>query len=123
MLALALILAAGPPALDGGGKAPLSGTPGPRGVGETEVLSLIQAQAAAWNRGDLEAFCGVYADDAVFVSPTGVTKGRAEVLARYRKRYPDQKAMGQLEGAGKIRTIRRDLARVKTVIRELQSTK
>jgi large subunit ribosomal protein L29 len=34
-----------------------------------------------------------------------------------------QKAMGQLEGAGKIRTIRRDLARVKTVIRELQSTK
>ena len=32
----------------------------------------------------------------MFVSPTGVTKGRAEVLARYRKRYPDQKSMGQL---------------------------
>ena len=34
-----------------------------------------------------------------------------------------QKALGQLEGATKIRTIRRDLARVKTVIRELQATK
>lgn len=74
-----------------------------------EVLAVVQRQVAAWNRGDLDAFCAVYADDAVFVSPPrvatpdagvaasdGVTRGRSEVLARYKKRYPDGKAMGQL---------------------------
>ena len=57
---------------------------------------LLSAQAAAWNRGDLEEFCSVYADDATFISPSGLTQGRDEVLARYRRRYPDQAAMGQL---------------------------
>lgn len=74
-----------------------------------EVLELVRRQVGAWNRADLEGFCAVYADDAVFVSPPraaapdagvpgtdGVTRGRAEVLARYKKRYPDGKAMGQL---------------------------
>jgi uncharacterized protein (TIGR02246 family) len=60
------------------------------------VLTAIEAQRDAWNRGDLDAFCVVYADDATFLSPNGVTKGRAEVLARYKKRYPDKKAMGTL---------------------------
>ena len=31
-----------------------------------------------------------------------------------------QKSMGQLEASGKVRTTRRDLARVKTVLREKQ---
>lgn len=61
-----------------------------------QVKALITTQAEAWNKGDLPAFCSVYADDAVFVSPNGVTKGRAAVLARYQKRYPDKKAMGTL---------------------------
>ena len=74
-----------------------------------EVLAVVQQQVAAWNKGDLEAFCAVYADDAVFVSPPraantdagvvasdGVTRGRSEVLTRYKKRYPDGKAMGRL---------------------------
>jgi len=58
--------------------------------------ALLEEQSAAWNRGDLEAFCAVYADDATFVSPSGLTQGRDAVLARYRKRYPDQAAMGHL---------------------------
>jgi ketosteroid isomerase-like protein len=37
-----------------------------------------------------------YVEDAVFVSPTGLTRGRPAVLERYRKRYPDQAAMGRL---------------------------
>ncbi len=78
MLALALILAA----------APVSN-------GDA-VKALIAAQAEAWNKGDLPAFTKVYADDAVFVSPNGVTKGRQAVLERYQKRYPDKKAMGTL---------------------------
>ncbi len=60
------------------------------------ALDVLQTQVAAWNRGDLDAFCVVYAEDAAFVSPKGVTRGRAEVLARYKKRYPDAKAMGKL---------------------------
>jgi large subunit ribosomal protein L29 len=32
-----------------------------------------------------------------------------------------QKAMGQLESAGKVRAVRRDLARVKTLLRERQA--
>jgi uncharacterized protein (TIGR02246 family) len=60
------------------------------------VAALLADQAAAWTRGDLEAFCAAYADDAVFVSPTGLTRGRDEVLRRYRARYPDRAAMGAL---------------------------
>jgi uncharacterized protein (TIGR02246 family) len=61
-----------------------------------EVAALLAAQAAAWSRGDLDAFTAVYAADAAFVSPTGLTRGRDEVLARYRRRYPDRAAMGRL---------------------------
>jgi uncharacterized protein (TIGR02246 family) len=62
----------------------------------TAARTLLETQAAAWNRGDLEAFCSVYADDAVFVTAFGLTKGRAEVLARYKTRYPDAVARGTL---------------------------
>lgn len=62
----------------------------------SEARALLETQAGAWNRGDLEAFCSVYADDALFVTALGVTKGRAEVLARYRSRYPDAAARGTL---------------------------
>lgn len=61
-----------------------------------EVIALLRRQADDWNRGDLAAFTAVYADDAVFLSPSGVHRGRTEVLARYRDRYPDRKAMGRL---------------------------
>jgi len=61
-----------------------------------DVAALLAGQAADWNRGDLEAFCRAYADDAAFVGKDGVTRGRAEVLARYRRRYPDTNTMGTL---------------------------
>jgi peptidoglycan-N-acetylglucosamine deacetylase len=61
-----------------------------------EIASLLETQAAAWNRGDLEAFCSVYAADAAFASPTGLTRGRDAVLARYRTRYPDAASRGTL---------------------------
>jgi uncharacterized protein (TIGR02246 family) len=60
------------------------------------VAAVIERQVAAWNRGDLEAFVSVYAEDAAFVSPTGLARGRQAVLDRYRKRYPDKAAMGTL---------------------------
>lgn len=61
-----------------------------------EIHTLLETQAQAWTRGDLEAFCSVYAEDAVFLSPTGLTRGAAAVLERYRKRYPTREAMGRL---------------------------
>jgi peptidoglycan-N-acetylglucosamine deacetylase len=60
------------------------------------VAELLQQQAAAWSRGDLEAFCSAYADDAVFVSPSGLTEGRQAVLERYRAHYATPEAMGTL---------------------------
>ena len=62
----------------------------------SEVAALLSVQSAAWNRGDLAAFTAVYAEDATFVAPSGLTHGRAAVLARYRRRYPDRRAMGTL---------------------------
>lgn len=75
---LALTAAAGPPSLVG------------------EVQSFLDEQAAAWTRGDLDAFCSSYLDDVSFVSPSGLARGRIEVLERYRKKYPTKEAMGAL---------------------------
>jgi uncharacterized protein (TIGR02246 family) len=61
-----------------------------------EARTLLETQAASWNRGDLDGFCSVYADDALFLTAFGLTKGRAEVLARYKARYPDSAARGTL---------------------------
>lgn len=57
----------------------------------------LRDSAAAWNRGDLETFVSSYAEDAVFVSPSGITRGRDAVLARYRKKYGEApETMGEL---------------------------
>jgi uncharacterized protein (TIGR02246 family) len=65
--------------------------------GADQVRALVVSQVAAWNRGDLEGFCAGYADDAVFVAPSGVTHGRDAVLARYLKKYGgDRASMGTL---------------------------
>jgi uncharacterized protein (TIGR02246 family) len=80
----------------------LAGLPSAGDAGLARAQELAQAEAVlrtqskAWNRGDLEAFTAVYAADATFLSPSGLTRGRQEVLARYRRRYPDAKAMGRL---------------------------
>jgi len=61
-----------------------------------EVTAVLDAQVAAWNRGDLEAFCATYAADASFASPTGLVRGRDAVLARYKTKYPDAASRGTL---------------------------
>jgi uncharacterized protein (TIGR02246 family) len=67
-----------------------------QGKDEPDVTGALADQVAAWNRGDIEAFCAVYAEDAVFLSPSGVARGHQAVLERYRKKYPDRAAMGTL---------------------------
>jgi uncharacterized protein (TIGR02246 family) len=61
-----------------------------------DIAALLAKQAADWNRGDLAAFCDAYEEDAVFVAESGLTRGRAAVLERYKARYPDAAAMGTL---------------------------
>ena len=92
LLVLALTLSAA-----GAGAAPalVTRVPAPAALA-AEARTLLETQAAAWNRGDLEAFCTVYAEDALFATAFGLTKGRAEVLARYKARYPDAVARGTL---------------------------
>jgi uncharacterized protein (TIGR02246 family) len=63
---------------------------------DADAVTVMQTQVEAWNRGDLPAFCEVYVEDATFLSPSGITRGRQAVLDRYRKRYPDKAAMGTL---------------------------
>ena len=65
-------------------------------LGASPVEELLARQAAAWNAGDLDGFCALYEDDAVFVTASGVTRGRQAVLERYRARYKDRAAMGTL---------------------------
>jgi ketosteroid isomerase-like protein len=86
----ALALAAGSPAVAA------EAAPMALAAARAEVEGLLAEQAAAWNRGDLVAFTSVYADDATFVSPSGLQHGREAVLARYRQKYPDRRAMGRL---------------------------
>lgn len=90
VLALALLTRPAPAA-----PVPQARVPAPA-VLAAEARTLLVTQAAAWNRGDLEAFCAVYAEDALFATAFGLTKGRAEVLARYKARYPDAAARGTL---------------------------
>jgi uncharacterized protein (TIGR02246 family) len=64
---------------------------------EVEVRAVLATQAERWSAGDVEGFCAHYDDDCIFVSPSGLTQGRAAVLERYRKKYGAAKeTMGAL---------------------------
>lgn len=63
-----------------------------------EVTRLMQAQKEAWNRGDIAGFCVPYSDDCIFISPSGVTRGRQTVQDRYMKKYgAARETLGRLE--------------------------
>lgn len=64
----------------------------------TAVRAVLEAQAAAWNRGDVEGYMDGYArtDETTFVSGDNITRGWQTVLARYRKNYDTREKMGQL---------------------------
>jgi uncharacterized protein (TIGR02246 family) len=62
------------------------------------IRAVLEAQAAAWNRGDLEKYMDGYARsaDTVFVSGDRVTRGWQTVLERYKKAYDSRDKMGVL---------------------------
>jgi ketosteroid isomerase-like protein len=64
---------------------------------EQEIRKVLDDQVSAWNRGDIPGFMDGYdkSESTTFVSGT-VTRGHAQVLAGYLKRYPTQEKMGTL---------------------------
>jgi ketosteroid isomerase-like protein len=64
-----------------------------------EVAAILSMQQDAWNRGDVVAFMQGYwnSPQLSFAGSSGVTRGWQPVMDRYRKTYPDQKAMGHLD--------------------------
>lgn len=64
----------------------------------TAIRALLDAQADAWNRGDIEAFMAGYArtDTLRFASGGDVRQGWQTTLDNYRKNYPNREAMGML---------------------------
>jgi uncharacterized protein (TIGR02246 family) len=62
------------------------------------IRAVLDAQVAAWNRGDIEGFMDGYwrSGETVFVSGDTVTHGWQTVLDRYKKGYDTREKMGTL---------------------------
>ncbi len=60
------------------------------------INAVLVAQQEAWNRGDVDAFLTGYwhSEELTFSGSGGISRGWNEVLARYKKTYPDRAAMG-----------------------------
>ena len=63
-----------------------------------KVRAVIEAQQAAWNRGDIEGFMNGYerAETTTFVSGDELTRGWQTVLDRYKQHYTSREQMGTL---------------------------
>ena len=65
---------------------------------EAAIRAVLDAQAAAWNRGDLAGYMGGYdrSPNTEFVGGDTITRGWQTVLDRYRKNYDSREKMGVL---------------------------
>ncbi len=76
---------------------PVFGQPQPSE--QAALRALLETQAAAWNNGDIQGFMAGYwkSDQTEFVGANGIFRGWQAVLDRYRRSYPDRRAMGRLK--------------------------
>ena len=65
---------------------------------EAAIRAVLDAQAAAWNRGDVEGYMDGYerAGTTTFISGDTVTRGWQTVSERYKKAYDTPEKMGTL---------------------------
>ncbi|GJL95549.1 MAG: hypothetical protein DHS20C05_19540 [Hyphococcus sp.] len=65
---------------------------------EDIIRATLQAQAAAWNEGNLDAFMATYwkSDDLKFVADGEISKGWSATMKYYRETYADEKGLGLL---------------------------
>lgn len=70
----------------------------PRVSSETAIRAVLDAQVAAWNRGDIENYMNGYdrSPNTEFVGADSITRGWQDVLDRYKKRYDTREKMGTL---------------------------
>ena len=66
---------------------------------KTDIVAVMDAQVAAWNRGDVDGFMRGYwnSPELVFVSGDSVTRGWQPTLDRYKKNYDSREKMGTLK--------------------------
>lgn len=62
---------------------------------DTGIRQAMEASAAGWNANDMDRFMAVYTDDAQFVTPGAVLRGKPAIIAHYRKSFS---AGGNLRG-------------------------
>lgn len=62
------------------------------------IRAVMDAQAVAWNKGDIEGFMNGYwrSDKLIFVSGDKVTRGWQQTLDNYKKSYATKERMGTL---------------------------
>ncbi len=65
---------------------------------EAQIRTVMSAQVAAWNRGDIDGFMEGYARSGAteFVSGDTITRGWQTVRDRYQKKYRSREMMGRL---------------------------
>jgi uncharacterized protein (TIGR02246 family) len=83
-------------------RSPLLARPDSHDRDHAAIEAIFNAQQAAWNRGDVDAFVEGYwhSPDLTFSGTSGIVRGWDGVLARYKKTYADRDAMGQLQFSG-----------------------
>ncbi len=66
---------------------------------EKAIRAVLDAQAEAWNLGDVDTFMQSYwkSDKTEFVGSSGIFRGWQAVLERYQKTYPDRRSMGTVQ--------------------------
>ncbi len=78
-------------------------SPGPSNapIGRGEATAVLDAQVARWNAGDLAGFVDTYwnGPELTFYGRSGLTRGRADLLAVYQRGYPTAKERGVLSFA------------------------
>ena len=77
-----------------------AGGPAEKGDPRKAIQGILDAQVAAWNKGDLEGYMSGYwkSPDMSFYSGKTKTRGWQDTFERYRKRYQGEgKEMGKLD--------------------------
>lgn len=67
-------------------------------IARDEAEAVLQAQVGLWNEGDLDGFVATYwnGPELSFFGRSGLTRGREDLLANYRRHYPTAKERGTL---------------------------
>jgi hypothetical protein len=65
---------------------------------EQKILSILDKQTQAWNRGDFDGFMKGYieSDSLMYIGKSGVTYGFIATLNSYKRNYAGSDKMGQL---------------------------